>query len=223
MPLPPIIPVRQSSSAAIAQQRLQIRESRETLKRKLSETSFEDGPKQVQTNQPSQPTRKAQPDQIQRHSGHDIRIDQFPWLDLDNPQTISLVDAFIQQMIASPRDVGVLQDDFNHDDYMQYLNDYDCQYGREVPGPPEDAGGSPEDNTPLQAGPHALGTFMYIHSCLCYFTSFASISAIAISFRGNRATTSLVLSDPFRIICYNGKGLTLLWGRTIFGKKSIKN
>ncbi|KAI9768415.1 MAG: hypothetical protein M1839_004112 [Geoglossum umbratile] len=43
MPLPPTIPVRQSSYAAIAHQRLRIQESRETLKRKLSETSLADG------------------------------------------------------------------------------------------------------------------------------------------------------------------------------------
>ncbi|KAI9765984.1 MAG: hypothetical protein M1840_006991 [Geoglossum simile] len=84
--------------------------------------------------------------------GHDVRIDQFPWLDLDNPQTIrnSPVDTFIQQMIAS-RDVGALQDDFNYDNYIRYLDDYDCQYGRDIQATLEDAGGSPEDNAP-QAG-----------------------------------------------------------------------
>ncbi|KAI9765838.1 MAG: hypothetical protein M1840_007120 [Geoglossum simile] len=86
--------------------------------------------------------------------GHDIRIDQFPWLDLDNPQTIrnSPVDAFIQQMIASSRNVDALQDNFNYDDYMLYLDDYDHQYGRDIPAPLEDAGGSQEDNALLQAG-----------------------------------------------------------------------
>ncbi|KAH0536731.1 hypothetical protein FGG08_006439 [Glutinoglossum americanum] len=86
--------------------------------------------------------------------GRDVRIDQFPWLDLDDPQTTrnSPVDAFIQQMVASSRDVGVLRDDFNYDDYMLYLDDYNRQYGRDIPASLEDAGGSPEGNTPPQTG-----------------------------------------------------------------------
>jgi hypothetical protein len=86
--------------------------------------------------------------------GYDVRIDQFPWLDLDDPQTIrnSPVDAFIQQMIASSRDVGALQDEFSHDNYMLYLDNHDHQHGRDISTPLESAGGSPEDNAPLQAG-----------------------------------------------------------------------
>ncbi|KAI9763373.1 MAG: hypothetical protein M1840_000565 [Geoglossum simile] len=86
--------------------------------------------------------------------GHDVRIDQFPWLDLDDPQTIrnSPVDAFIQQMIASSRNAGALQDDFNYDDYMLYLDDHDRQYDRDIPAPLEDTGGSQEDNPLLQTG-----------------------------------------------------------------------
>ncbi|KAI9766955.1 MAG: hypothetical protein M1839_004663 [Geoglossum umbratile] len=86
--------------------------------------------------------------------GHDVRIDQFPWLDLGDPQTIhnSPVNAFILQMVASSRDAGALQDDFNHDDYMLYLDDYDRQYSRDIRTPPEDASGSPENDAPIQGG-----------------------------------------------------------------------
>jgi hypothetical protein len=52
-------------------------------------------------------------------------------------------------MIASSRDVSILQDDFNHDDYMQYLDDYDRQYSRDISVSLEGAGGSLEDNTPV--------------------------------------------------------------------------
>ena len=63
--------------------------------------------------------------------GQDVRIDKFPWLNLDDRETIrqSPVHQFIEARISSARLAGHRSDDFDHDDYQMYDRDYDRRYG----------------------------------------------------------------------------------------------
>ncbi|KAH0562470.1 hypothetical protein GP486_002837 [Trichoglossum hirsutum] len=63
--------------------------------------------------------------------GQDVRIDKFSWLDLDDRETIrqSPVHQFIEAGISSARLIGYRSDDFDHDDYQMYNQDYDRRYG----------------------------------------------------------------------------------------------
>jgi hypothetical protein len=63
--------------------------------------------------------------------GQNVRIDKFLWLDLDDRKTIrqSPVHQFIEARISSARLTGNRSDDFDHNDYQMYDQDYDQRYG----------------------------------------------------------------------------------------------